>query len=351
MSPSTVTKILHGLTTGEIKSLAGLDNIDVSKGRENFEHMRELAEILGGVIGSDDAKSLVDRLKERIDESETFHKVQFEKHLGEGNSEKNCKCQCMKCGLSDEKIDPIQCKSKDSHTPPCQDCQHAFKIVADLIHLHKHAEVQAKKKYKEIPSLEDDMDSWLNELEVCFQNLIDYRAHLMHKKSEQLFDDEFYKTISDDEAIIICDWKMKILASKYRESQAEWFSKRGSSLLGFEVHLKGEDGKKKVLYHFFLSDDTTQDTEQVLCAKHFLYSEVLPVYGIKKVCFRSDGAMCFSSKEAKATMPIWAALAKRKKNGVSAYETSYKVSVAGCGKTALDVSFTFICFPLANRPR
>ena len=46
---------------------------------------------------------------------------------------------------------------------------------------------------------------------------------------------------------------------------------------------------------FFVSDDTTQDTEAVLCAKHYLYMEVLPSYGVKRVKFRSDGAMCFSS--------------------------------------------------------
>ena len=93
--------------------------------------------------------------------------------------------------------------------------------------------------------------------------------------------------------------------------------------------------KLEVQYHFFLTDDTTQDTEAVLCAKHFLYSVVLPAYGKKKVRFRSDGAGCYSSKEAKSAMIFFGELSKKSN---AAYETSYKVSVAGCGKTALDVS-------------
>lgn len=45
--------------------------------------------------------------------------------------------------------------------------------------------------------------------------------------------------------------------------------------------------------------------------------------------------MCFSLKEANAVMVLWDYIAKMD-GGV--YETSCKVSVSGCGKTALDVS-------------
>ena len=66
---------------------------------------------------------------------------------------------------------------------------------------------------------------------------------------------------------------------------------------------------------------------------------MLPAYGKKEVRFRSDGAGCFSSKEAKSAMILFGDLADKYS---TAYETSYKVSVAGCGKTALDVSLCFI---------
>ena len=130
---------------------------------------------------------------------------------------------------------------------------------------------------------------------------------------------------------------MKILSSKHREAMQEWFSKRVISMVGFEIHFRAKDGTRKVLNHFFITDDTTQDTEAVICAKHFLYEKVLLEYGIKNVHFRADGAACFSSKEAKSCMSLFASLAK---NTNSALKKSYGVSVAGCGKTALDVSFS-----------
>ena len=205
---------------------------------------------------------------------------------------------------------------------------------------YDEAEEKARHRYTDEPAIEDDIEELRAELDVFLSNLIGYRAHLVHKATEEDFDRDFYSQIKKCiEAMIICDWKMKILSSKYREAQQDWFTKRGSSLLGFEVHLKFEDSSTEVLYHFFISDDTLQDSEAVLCAKHYLYTKVLPMYGVKHVHFRSDGAGCFSSKEAKSSMVFFAALAERLEG---AYEISNKVSVAGCGKTALDVSTIFV---------
>lgn len=238
---------------------------------------------------------------------------------------------CIKCGLYDAKIDPIKCDMKNAHTPPCGDCQdsfqvrkyhdfyiidhccliltqkalHMYQVLAEMHELHKIAKQEAQKKYQQEPSLEDDMSEMKKQLDNFLNNLIDYRAHLVHKHSEGVFDTNFYGDLEDAEVVVICDWKMKILSSKFREAQQEWFSKRGTSLLGFEIHLDSKGQKRDVHYHFFITDDATQDTEAVLCAKHYLYSEVLPKYGIKKVNFRSDGAACFSSKEAKASMVLF----------------------------------------------
>ena len=53
-------------------------------------------------------------------------------------------------------------------------------------------------------------------------------------------------------------------------------------MLGFEIHLKYSDESTQALYHFFITDDTLQDTEAVICAKHFLYTKVLPQYNATK---------------------------------------------------------------------
>ena len=71
---------------------------------------------------------------------------------------------------------------------------------------------------------------------------------------------------------------MKIISSKHREAQIDWFAKRGFSCLGVLLIFgsSAENDENQVLYHFFLSDDTTQDTDAVNTAKHILCKNILP---------------------------------------------------------------------------
>ena len=95
LSPSTINKMLLELTSGEIKSRAGLDNTDVIKGYENFQNMQSFLSTMAGIIQGDKAEKICQCLQQEIDWIEEFHKVDFLQHLGKGNS----KCTCMRCGF------------------------------------------------------------------------------------------------------------------------------------------------------------------------------------------------------------------------------------------------------------
>ena len=85
--------------------------------------------------------------------------------------------------------------------------------------LHLHATKEAESRYEAHPSLEDDLASYQSEIDTFYSNLKEYRAHLAHKFSEANFDGKFYSSFDKLDVVVISDWKMKILASKYRESQ------------------------------------------------------------------------------------------------------------------------------------
>ena len=80
LSPSTIYRLLKDLTSGAIRSRAGLDNIDVKKGSENFEKMRMLVTDLSDRL-SGEGKTRRDQLVAKIDEVEEFHKVDFGRHF------------------------------------------------------------------------------------------------------------------------------------------------------------------------------------------------------------------------------------------------------------------------------
>ena len=322
--------MINELTSGAIKSRAGLDNTDVQKGHDNFEQMRSLVNAFANLAG----EMVLDKkiaLLQKIDEVQAFHKVDFERHL-DCNHECKHACMCLHCGFFDEEKDPIKCTQAHKDFP-CGQCQESIELIMNIHDFHRLVEdILKSQSYRSAPELEDDLLTWKDDIHRCCEYLLHYRAHIVHKHSEAKFDKDFYFDLKEGEAVVIIDYKMKILSSKHREAQKDWFSKRGTSVLGAEIHIKTKEGIK-VIYHLFISDDTHQDAEAVLCAKHFLYQVVLPTYNVKEIKFRSDGAGCFSSMEAKAAMKMWDDLARE--NG-GCYETAYKVMVAGCGKTALD---------------
>jgi hypothetical protein len=335
LSPSTVENILKQITSGDIKTFKGLDNIYVEKGNDSFENMKAVLQniCLMGNLGSEEEIKSQKILEEKINEVAEFHKVGFPRHLRCEDSRYICCCmECAFCepgGLS-------KCKQNHSHGI-CLECKDSFNIFADLLKIHSKAMI----KYEESGHLEkdlglyDDLISLGEEIKQGLRNLYDYRRHIAHKVDEAAFDAQYYSNLKSDECVVIADYKMKILAMRHKEPQSDWFSKRGFSCLGFLIMFGSNEQEKdeyKVLYHLFISNDTTQDAAAVNCAKAYLYKVVLPTYGIKKVHYRCDGAGNFSGNEAKAAIALWPEL-----GGVT--EISYKTSVSGDGKSNLDGLF------------
>lgn len=257
-------------------------------------------------------------------------------------------CTCLKCGFHDEKNDHVHCplREKKEHTDPCKDCSESFHLFKGIFEFHSKMDKQLKNKgaYENNIMLEDDMKTWRKNIQVQLRNFLHYRGHIAQAIDEAEWDRTFYAKLGEDECIIVFDFKMKILASFYREKQKDWFSKRGFSCLGVMIifgrkqkqnnnhdNINNED-ENDVMYHMFFSNDTTQDAIYVNTVKEFLYKHVLPLHGIKKVHYRADGAGVFISKVAKMAIGLW-------KDMTGIDEVTYKNNVPGKGKTKLDGAF------------
>ena len=82
------------MNAGDIMSMAGLDNEDVTKGYNNFKTMHKLVDNLAELAHcpkSERTKLLHDRINNISD----WHKSNFMRHLGD---DKDHCCQCLSCG-------------------------------------------------------------------------------------------------------------------------------------------------------------------------------------------------------------------------------------------------------------
>jgi hypothetical protein len=169
-------------------------------------------------------------------------------------------------------------------------------------------------------------------------DLIEYRSHMARHLSEDTWAALQLENLKDDEAIVTCDFKMKILSCFFRENQKKWFGKRGgTTLLGFMITTNTADeeskakGLKEVTFVMMVTDDCLQDDWEVACAKNVVYKQYLPKH-ITKVNFVSDGAGCFKSQLNRALQPFW-------KVWTGVDEIVYRLTPAGDGKSALDGMF------------
>jgi hypothetical protein len=340
LSPSLVEKIITELTHGEMKSLAGLDNTYVECGRENFENMVAWVEMLksfnaigNACIPDDEFTHLIRKIKA----AELFHQAGYAQHLGKSDHS----CACFECGFYYDGHDVTCAKyMQKKHIGPCGDCFESFQILDYMHKLHSrvHVELETKTFFVGSPAVEDDMNIMLDELNEFFRLLLKYREHVAQREDEDIYDSEFFSTLKEDEVVVVLDYKMKILAAYFREKQVDWFSKRGFSCLGVLLYFgsSSDEDVNQVEYHFFLSADTSQDCDAVNIVKDIVYNVILPVYGVKRVHFRTDGAKNFVGNKVKSIIAHW---------GI---EKSFKTTVPGCGKTSLDGMFGIITQFLAK---
>lgn len=250
-------------------------------------------------------------------------------------------CVCYECGFYHANDETFTCQMyiNNMHIGPCGDCYESFKVLDDMYMLHNRLADNFKDRgyYQENPVMEDDMNILYEDLGEYIRKLLKYREHVAQKEDEALFDSEFFANLKEDEVVVVMDYKMKILSSFFRETQLQWFAKRGFSCLGVLLFFGSSSGNtNRVEYHVFLSSDTTQDCDAVNIVKDIIYNVVLAEYNISKVHFRADGAKNFVGNQVKSIIAQW---------GI---EKSFKTTVPGCGKTSLDGLFGIISQFLAR---
>lgn len=329
LSVTTVRNLVKSLTGDEIKRLSGLDDTKVLKGRDNFRRMKTLAGQLCTHIEQRDA------LISRVDDDELFYLTDFQNHLKRDGEQKCC---CLTCGFCEEgtKRDGVFCGERHSHDNCCEKCSESYAIIEELRDHFENKQVELAARGGS-PKERQQLDNMGAELDDAVTDLTEYRSHLARHKAEADFDTNELNSMADDTALVISDFKMKILSCFFRENQLKFFGKRGTSCLGFMIITNSDDpiaranGIKEVEFVMMFTDDALQDVQSVAAAKHEIYTNHLPA-GVKKVQFHSDGAGCFKAAYHKAVQPMW-------KHWTGIEETVNRVTPAGGGKSALDGMF------------
>ena len=61
------------------------------------------------------------------------------------------------------------------------------------------------------------------------------------------------------EAFLVFDWKMRYLPFHVIQSQSAWYGQKGIAIGGFQLTLRGGDGKLHTSYLMYTTDDRKED--------------------------------------------------------------------------------------------
>ena len=135
----------------------------------------------------------------------------------------------------------------------------------------------------------DDLRHVANE---AAQNILSWKAHQLRSKIQDMARVDALE-LDNSSVMITQDWAMKFLPQKYRESQADWFAKRGISW-HISVVARRLNGKLQNQSFVHIVKNCNQDSSVVIrIMEHILRTLKTENPEISTAFFRQDNAGCY----------------------------------------------------------
>ncbi len=127
------------------------------------------------------------------------------------------------------------------------------------------------------------------------KNIEPWKAHILRFINQDEARLDILKALDDSSVLVVLDWAIKFIPRKYRESQADWFGKRGLSWHISVAMTKSSEEPLQMLTLVHLFQKSNQDSLYVLAIIDDVIEKLKNVMpGLKSVNFRQDNAGCFS---------------------------------------------------------
>lgn len=134
----------------------------------------------------------------------------------------------------------------------------------------------------------------------------EWKKHVLRTVNQNDARKDILENLKDHEILLERDWAMKFIPMQYRESQSNWFGKRGLSwhiTVGTFRNGKAMEVNTHTIIHIF--DAATQDahtSNAILKNSLMNFQEMNP--SLKEAYVRSDNAGCFHGTASISAMPF-----------------------------------------------
>lgn len=197
---------------------------------------------------------------------------------------------CRQYALSDP-LDRDYQSSCDDHTHQaiCDRCEELTTVLQEI--------EEAIRKMPTHSVSEDTTQELLFVFDQTKNNILAWKAHLLRSVNQDEARLDVLDALDEFSVLLVQDWAMKFLPRKYRESQSDWFGKRGLSWhITVATRRQSPDrGFEMMTFaHVFQSGSQDSLTVQAIMSDVLgKLKEVMPT--LRSVYYRQDNAGCYRS--------------------------------------------------------
>lgn len=95
------------------------------------------------------------------------------------------------------------------------------------------------------------------------QDIVSWKAHLLRSVNQEEARLDIVNALDNKSVLLVQDWAMKFLPRKFRESQTDWFAKRGISWHLTVAIRRGDDHKLQMMTFVNIFRSCSQDSQGI----------------------------------------------------------------------------------------
>lgn len=185
-------------------------------------------------------------------------------------------------------------KAEKKHS---QTCDHQHDLVCDRCNLFPEVIEEIESVFESIQMSDEEKDEIRYTVSQSKKNVEAWKAHILRSINQDEARLDILKRLEQEpnSVFVVLDWAMKFLPRKYRESQSDWFGKRGISW-HISVATRKHQGQLQVLTFVHIFQQCLQDHLAVLAIMDDVVKQLkttLPE--LNQVYLKQDNAGCYHS--------------------------------------------------------
>ena len=142
---------------------------------------------------------------------------------------------------------------------------------------------------------DEERDNLIYQYQQAVQAIDAWKAHQLRTTQQDKARTDLLDDLDESSVLITLDWAMKFLPQKYRETQADWFAKRGISW-HISIVVRKINGKLQHQAFVHIAENCSQETDDVLViVEHLLHVLKADHPEIQNAFLRADNAGCYHS--------------------------------------------------------